>query len=24
MPVFRDVIKGKGAVISIGISRRFL
>lgn len=23
MPIFRDVIKGSGAVISIGISRRF-
>ena len=23
MPVFRDVIKGKGPVISIGVSRRF-
>jgi hypothetical protein len=23
MPIFRDVIKGKGAVISIGVSRRF-
>jgi hypothetical protein len=23
MPVFRDVVKGSGAVISIGISRRF-